>query len=172
MLILKLQTQCPWNVAGVALGYPDQIGPSVAVGWVNRATREGTTEALRGAAEDVVQRLQDRPSPVDYRRRAGSFAGLVRINETAWSRVLKRAGMTDSSKRRYSSAIWLWSELTGGYPLDAPGFQDTPARASEMYHQFVAHTLPQLRLPLLAHGRELLAQAGDPHPERAELLLA
>lgn len=40
-----------------------------------------------------------------------------------------------------------------------------------MYQQFLVDVLPDLRGTLLDHGRELLAQAGDPQPDRAELSL-
>ena len=120
---------CSWPAASQALGYQHLPGASVALGYVNRASREGTIEALREAAERITQRIQNAELPVDYQQRRVAFATLARVAEPVWNAVLADAGMADTNKRRYGSAVWLWSELTGGYPMDAPGWADTPARA-------------------------------------------
>jgi hypothetical protein len=59
MLLVKLQTQCSWNAAARALGY-EHLGAGGAVGYVNRASREGTVEALRVEVERVAQRVSER----------------------------------------------------------------------------------------------------------------
>lgn len=171
MLLVKLHTQCSWDGAAKALGYQDLGGPSVAVGYVNRASREGTVEALRREAEEVAQRINGAAAPVDYEQRRRALATFGRIDGPAWGAVLARTRVRDTEKRRYCSAIWLWSELTGGYPLGAPGWVDTPPRAREMYNQFRVDVLPDLRPALLDYGRELLVRAGDSQPDRAELSL-
>lgn len=175
MQLVKLATQCSWDAAAAALGYCD-MRPGVAIGYVNRASRDKTIDALRRAAEAVLQQVRGPGwtqdiARVDYSARRAALAHLHRIDHAAWQNILAQAGARDSNKRRYCAAIWLWSELTGGYPTDAPGWVGTPERALEMYRQFHRDALPQLREPLLAHGRTLLVRAGDSQPGRTELTL-
>lgn len=173
MLLVKLATQCSWGAAFAALGYRGRA-EAVAVGYINRASREGTTEQLRAAADQVLAALAGSPAhdkTVDYGHRRAAFVDLVRIDEVSWERILARADARDTRKRRYSAATWLWSELTGGYPPDAPGWADTPPRVHEMYRQFLKSDLAMLRPALLDHGRSLLVAARDAHPERVELKL-
>lgn len=65
----------------------------------------------------------------------------------------------------------VWSELTGGYPLQAPASSATRRHARHMYRAFLRHELSVLRAPLLELGRELLHQVGDAQPDRVELRL-
>lgn len=125
----------------------------------------------RGAQVAVSELFADLPARVDYATRRDAFSGLIRIEDDAWRAVLSGTGLYHSRTRQSFSSIWLWSELTGGYPPDAPGWRGTPPSARETYRRFVRRELVLVRPALLALGQDLLHLVGERPSGAVELRL-
>jgi hypothetical protein len=116
-----------------------------------------TADALRILTE-LALTIDDCDIPIDYRRRRDLAAGTTLIDDAAWARMTREAGMRlapAASARRY-----LYELLTGGGLGTAPQPYRLSAEANGSYSDFVLGMPASLATALTDHARRLLAAWG------------
>lgn len=161
MTIVKSLTGDSWADVTTRLGLPSNKVPLTS-DLVYRLTCAGTQADFHAAAQTIIARIANGDIPTyDYADRRHRLRMLKKVP----AYVLKEADPTliATSARRVYAAVWLWAQLTGGDPWDAPAWGvDAPANRKLLYRRFVSRDLNRLRPALLAYGETLLhGTAGD-----------
>ena len=119
-----------------------------------------TTEALRILTEFAFA-IDDHGIPIDYRRRRDLAAATTLIDDDAWARMTREAGMrlaSVASARRY-----LYELLTGCALATAPSPYRLSAGSLGSYSDFVLGLPASLTTALAGHARRLLDGWGIGH---------
>jgi hypothetical protein len=116
-----------------------------------------TTEALRILTE-LAFAIDDRHTPVDYRRRRDLAAAATLIGDATWAKMTRQAGMRlppVASARRY-----LYEMLTGCSLVTAPPPYRLSAGSLARYNNFTIGMPASLAAALDSHARRLLDRWG------------
>lgn len=152
LYLVKTLTGDTWQQAAVRLGHPSGPIATLTANLVNRMSQAETQGTFLACAQDVLVRLASGDlATVDYAHRRHVLAGLRVVP----AQVLYEAvPAVVSVSRRRCSAAWLWAELTGGHPFEAPAWGNGDASPSEreVYRRYLRTHLPEVREALLAYG--------------------
>jgi hypothetical protein len=117
-----------------------------------------TADALRILTE-LTFAIDAHDIPINYQRRRDLAAGTTLIDDAAWARMIREAGMRlapAASGHRY-----LYGLLTGcGLGTAPPPYQLTGAESHASYNDFVLRMPASLATTLTDHARRLLAGWG------------
>lgn len=121
---------------------------------------EGTA-ALRIITE-LALAIDSHDIPVSYRRRRELAAATTLIDDRAWARIARQAGLHAGRGRRAGLAgRYLYELITGGNLTTAPPpCQITSTAIQTEYNDFTLAITPELAAALHEHARRLLDAAG------------
>jgi len=161
---------------GAYLGIPNRrVG-----GGISRVTEYMKSrrdwKQMDGLLDEACRNLAADASKIDYAWRRRQLNDFVEIPESDWKEIVASAGVHPGKRggKRVYSAVWLWTELTGGDPTFSPAFlraatHSPRATVLVLYRVYCRRHLPSLAPILREWGANLLGERNAVDPRQSVL---